>query len=50
MKGEVLDPYTTWRGNPAKLFCRRATADGALGATVYQAPDTVEPDYRIAAE
>jgi non-ribosomal peptide synthetase-like protein len=50
MKGEVLDPYTTWRGNPAKLFCRRATADGALGAAVYQAPDTVEPDYRIAAE
>lgn len=50
MKGEVLDPYTTWRGNPAKLFCRRATADGALGATVYRAPDMVEPDYRIAAE
>lgn len=50
MKGEVLDPYTTWRGNPAKLFSRRASAGGALGATVYQAPDTVDPDYRIAAE
>jgi non-ribosomal peptide synthetase-like protein len=48
MKGEVLDPYTTWRGNPAKLFRRAAAA----------APDEREPSqeaaepypYSIAAE
>ncbi|RAI44662.1 Pls/PosA family non-ribosomal peptide synthetase [Rhodoplanes roseus] len=50
MKGEVVDAHTTWRGNPAKLFRRHGSVDGALGAAVYRAPATVEPAYRIAAE
>ncbi|NVO12429.1 MAG: amino acid adenylation domain-containing protein [Rhodoplanes sp.] len=50
MKGEVVDAHTTWRGNPAKLWRRHGTADGALGAAVYTVPETVEPEYRIAAE
>ena len=51
MKGEVVDAHTTWRGNPAKLYRRHGTADGALGAAVYAgAFETVEPEYRIAAE
>jgi non-ribosomal peptide synthetase-like protein len=27
MKGEVLDPYTVWCGNPAKLYRRNLVAD-----------------------
>ncbi|MFL9823415.1 Pls/PosA family non-ribosomal peptide synthetase [Rhodoplanes sp. SY1] len=50
MKGEVVDSHTTWRGNPAKLFRRHGSADGALGAAVYRAPEAVAPAYRIAAE
>ena len=29
MKGEVLDPYTVWCGNPAKLYRRNLPADRA---------------------
>ncbi|MDC7784835.1 amino acid adenylation domain-containing protein [Rhodoplanes sp. TEM] len=50
MKGEVVDAHTTWRGNPAKLFRRHGTPDGALGAAVYRAPEAVAPAWRIAAE
>jgi non-ribosomal peptide synthetase-like protein len=39
MKGEVLDPHTGWRGNPAKLTRRSAMDDGAT-----------DEAYRIAAE
>ncbi len=31
MKGEVLDPHTCWRGNPAKLYRRNAPHDLSLG-------------------
>jgi non-ribosomal peptide synthetase-like protein len=27
MKGEVLDPHSVWRGNPAKPICRRQVQD-----------------------
>jgi non-ribosomal peptide synthetase-like protein len=30
MKGEVLDPYTVWCGNPAKLYRRNLPADRAV--------------------
>jgi len=46
MKGEVLDSYTGWRGNPAKLVRRHTDA----GVSVAHVADTVPEDYRIAAE
>jgi non-ribosomal peptide synthetase-like protein len=47
MKGEVLEPHTGWRGNPAKL-ARRHAADG----TGDQATSAVQDSdsFRIAAE
>ena len=30
MKGEVLDSYTGWRGNPAKLMRRAMAHDGTI--------------------
>jgi acetyltransferase-like isoleucine patch superfamily enzyme len=54
MKGEVLDPHTTWRGNPAKLF-RRNSADATVGPAEARdapaSPDAGDPPfYKIAAE
>lgn len=39
MKGEVLEPYSVWRGNPAKLnrFVVPVTKDGTVLANVKQA-------------
>jgi non-ribosomal peptide synthetase-like protein len=44
MKGETLDPYTGWRGNPAKLTRRHVAQDAGA--------ETPESDraLRIAAE
>ena len=46
MKGEVLDAYTGWRGNPAKLMRRHADA----GLSAARDAETVAEEYRIAAE
>jgi non-ribosomal peptide synthetase-like protein len=47
MKGEVLESYTAWRGNPAKLARSHAAADAACAADV---PCALAEEYRIAAE
>jgi non-ribosomal peptide synthetase-like protein len=46
MKGEVLDAYTGWRGNPAKLVRRYADAGGSAARDA----ETAAEEYRIAAE
>jgi hypothetical protein len=48
MKGEVLEPHTGWRGNPAKL-ARRHAADGT-GDQATSAVQDNSDSFRIAAE
>jgi acetyltransferase-like isoleucine patch superfamily enzyme len=51
MKGEVLDPYTVWCGNPAKLYRRNLAADQV--ATSAPAPSQEMTDCfvpKVAAE
>jgi non-ribosomal peptide synthetase-like protein len=49
MKGEVLDPYTVWCGNPAKLHRRNLAADSvATDAPAQDALDRLIP--KVAAE
>jgi len=48
MKGEVLEPHTGWRGNPAKLA--RIHADAAAVASAAVAAGALAEEYRIAAE
>ncbi|MEN3385289.1 MAG: hypothetical protein V7608_5333, partial [Hyphomicrobiales bacterium] len=50
MKGEVLEPHTGWRGNPAKL-ARRHAVDGAAKIGDSAASAVQDSDsFRIAAE
>jgi carbonic anhydrase/acetyltransferase-like protein (isoleucine patch superfamily) len=49
MKGEVIDPYTVWCGNPAKLYRRNLPADQV--ATSAPAPEMADRFIpRVAAE
>ena len=43
MKGEILDPYTTWRGNPAK-----AIRGGAIDIAASE-PQRTQPCMEAAA-
>jgi non-ribosomal peptide synthetase-like protein len=38
MKGEVLDPHTRWRGNPARLLSGNAAPDRATGCGAVDDP------------
>jgi non-ribosomal peptide synthetase-like protein len=48
MKGEVLEPHTGWRGNPAKLARSQGAAADAEGSNAV--PCALAEGYRIAAE
>lgn len=43
MKGEVVDPHSVWRGNPAKLLRRNASRDKAGGRTADESESTLDP-------
>jgi len=49
MKGEILDPHSAWRGNPAKLSPRRAAPEKFADrvATNDRTPSRGPSDYRV---
>jgi non-ribosomal peptide synthetase-like protein len=48
MKGEILDPHSRWRGNPARLVRAGAPASGSVVRDVMEAAATAPEDARDA--